>query len=271
MSETDLEQLIADWYRRLGSDEAPLGLTPTAECPPLTLLWRHVAEGQSLEQHEHHVGQCERCRRLCEIIEREHERTSVPVALAARRTLRRVYAAGGLLAAAACLALIFVGWPQPSFDAEVAAFFEQAGGLVSPVRGEAETGRSGGHAGQLPEEDGRSGQQTRHLPWITTVLNEPAAQDALAVHAETERTNLYELSRGHLLIDADGRLAIADGVHEDDVQGLGLTKLVEDDHAACQAIVDALVRHLPDAPERHRPALRRALDRWRAENVFGVD
>ena len=134
MSESELEQLIKDWYQGLGAEGEELRLAPTADCPPLTRLWRHVAEGHPLEEYADHVAECGRCRRVCEIIKREHARAAIAPPAAGRRAFRPMYAAGGLLAAAACIALLVISWPQPSFDTKIAAFLDEACAIpMSPV------------------------------------------------------------------------------------------------------------------------------------------
>ena len=68
MSEDELDKLIRDWYhRKFQEDQYQIA----ADCPPLTALWRHVAEDASLAEYTEHVSQCPRCQRLLELIRRE--------------------------------------------------------------------------------------------------------------------------------------------------------------------------------------------------------
>jgi len=255
MTETDLEQLIANWYQRHGVEDERRLPAATADCPPLTRLWRHVAEGHPLDEYQDHVGQCDRCRRLCAIIEREREATA---AAERKRPLVRIYAGGGLLAAAASIALLVVSWPQPSFDAEVAAFMYQAYEITSPVRGDGEEAP----AAEAP-------QQTA---WVTAALADPGVQDALATHDWTEGLILHELRQGRLRIDPDGRLALADGVGETTpARRDRVLRFIQEDRAACETIIDALVRHVPGATPKDRARLERAFNRRRAKRVFGTD
>lgn len=256
MSETDLEQLIANWYQRQGAEDEKRLPAPTANCPPLTRLWRHVAEGHPLDEYQDHVERCERCRRLCEIIEREHDRVVVAAPPAGRRPLVRIYAGGGLLAAAACIALLVVSWPQPSSDADIAAFMDRAYGITSPVRGDG--------------EEAPTAEAPQQPAWLTATLADPGVQRALVTHAETGPIILLELDQGWLRIDPDGRLALAGGVDEAaPARRDRLADLIQEDRAACEAVVEALVRHLPGATPKDRAGLAQALNRWRVEYVFG--
>ena len=47
--------------------------------------------------------------------------------------------------------------------------------------------------------------------------------------------------------------------------------LLEQDGEICRAIVNTLIRLLPDAAETDRAALRKALDRWRVKQVFAAE
>lgn len=185
----------------------------------------------------------------------------------ARRWLGPVYAASGLLAAA-CIAFLVVPWWEgpPAFEAEVAAFAARAyGDPASAVRGD-------------EVEPGRSGQQTLHPPaiadpqaWISVTLDDTAVSDALATHAATGGIILGELDRGRLRLTPDGRIELAQSVDQSSAQGGRLLDLIEEDRTASQNIVDALTRHLPGATSKHQASLSQALNRWRAEHVFGGD
>ena len=288
MSEKDLEKLIADWWPRLGAESGKALPGPTQECPPLTRLWRHLAQGEPLAEYEDHVGQCDRCRRLSEIIEQSvapvssrcpGDAAGAPSVSGAgdgfvpsrHRGLRRsVYAAAGLLAAA-CITLVFVSWPQPSFEPVIAEFMDQADEMGdSALRGQAEEPPTGDAS-----QTGRSGQQTRRLrgaadaqAWITAALNDPSVQEALVTHAKTEGIVRLARSEGRLRIAPDGRIALAEGLDEATVERLGLHGLIEEDRAACETIVEALMRHVPGARPRDRARIAQALNHWRAENVF---
>ena len=179
-----------------------------------------------------------------------------------RRPPRPVYAAAGLLAAAACIALLVIPWsgPAPTFDAEVGAFGIWAYQPSSVLRGEGDEAAGG-----------RSGQQTRHSPpaWIEPVLAEPGVRKALNVHETKDGMILFELGEGRLRLDAEGRLVLANGVDQASPCGRRLLGWIEDDRAACETIVEALVRHVPGAKPEDRPRLAEALNRYRAEHVFG--
>ncbi len=263
MTNADLEQLIADWYRRLGP-EAEQPPARTADCPPLTRLWRQVAQGHPLDEYQDHVGQCDRCRRLSEIIARESHRPPAAVGQPARRPFRRVYAAAGVLAAAACVALLVIPWPEqpPSFEGPVAAFFKQAREGTAAVRGEPDA---------APAEPGRPGAQAQQAPpaWIDAARTASGVPEALTTLDVTRGSLLRELGAGTLRLDPDGRLALADSVNPGSKLGQRLRKMIEDDRAACRTIVDALVRHVPGATAEDRASLEQALNQWRAEQVFG--
>lgn len=272
MTEVDLERLIKAWYERQSPKGEMPSTMPNPDCPPLALLWRHYAEGQALDEYEEHVGECGRCRRICEIIERERSREVTPLE---RRpwTVRRVAAVGAALAAAACIALVFVSWPGRSpdakiasrsgrtFDAEIAAFAERADLLSETTV----TLRGGG-------EDSPALDRPREPDWIAQVLAEPDVKAAIVEGhpAIDEAKMVFELGQGGgLQLDSDGRVVLAEGMDEPSAKRDGLTDLIERDNAACERIVDALMRHLPDVTEKDRPAVRRSLNRWRAKNVFG--
>ena len=178
-----------------------------------------------------------------------------------RRPARPVCAAAGLLAAA-CIALLVIPWsgPVPAFDAEVGAFVEWAYMTSSPVRGQGEEA-----------EARRSGQQTRRVPpaWVEAVLDEPGVRDALATHDWTQGTILIALSRGGLRLDRAGQPVLADGIDQASPAGGPVLELIERDRAACETIVQGLVRHVPGAKPEDRARLAEALNRYRAEHVFG--
>lgn len=258
MTQADLEQLIKDWYLSHGGEKGELRLTATDNCPPLTRLWRYVAEDYPLEEYEEHVAQCERCRRLCEIMRREHTRAPA-IASPVIRFRRGIYTAGGVLAAAACIALIIFNWPQPSFEPEgrVFAFAEHAFSSPSTVRGE---------PGEAP-----SAGEPQPPAWITAALAEPAVKEAVNVLVGTQPIILLEIHEGRLRIDADGRVVISDTVDEATADTRDLTGLIERDQAACEKTIDALIEHLPGATEKDRARLMQSFNRWRAREVFASD
>ena len=52
MSDHEIEQLINDWYRQSSQAGREPDMTPSPDCPPLALLWRHHTAGHALGQHE---------------------------------------------------------------------------------------------------------------------------------------------------------------------------------------------------------------------------
>lgn len=259
MTDTQLEQLIREWYRQGLSDTEEGQLTASEACPPLTLLWRHVAEHRPLGEYDDHVADCDRCRRLTAIIEKERSRLeAMPAAAVAagRRTLSRV---GGLLALAACVAFVVVSWPQASFDGRIATLwknYDYQSSALSPDRGRDAT------------TPGR--QQPDQPEWVRALLADDEARRALDRQSRLGGRLLLEITGQRIRVDPNGRLSIAPGLEEDVVGVLGLEDLIQEDNALTDRIVDALMRYIPGASDKDRPALERAFRHWRAENVFGV-
>ena len=123
--EAVLHRLTGAFVHTQEGGEAPILATP--KCPPLTRLWQHHAEGVALGEYEDHVEQCDRCRRISDIILRERFRTGTPSitktgdAVRPLKT-RRLVAVAGLLAAAACIAILVLSWTQPNVETQVVAF-----------------------------------------------------------------------------------------------------------------------------------------------------
>ncbi len=279
MTESDLEQLIAEWYQRPGPEQQRL--TSSSDCPPLTRLWSHVADGQPLDEYEGHVEGCERCIRLREIMEHEHDQATIAAGaggqgapfLAKRgvadrhrergpgRSYRPIYAAASLLAAA-CITLLVIPRPAPvpSLQSGFEEFITWAHGEGSATRG-----------GDDESTSGRSGQQTRQSPpaWVEATLNTPGVSEALDRRRLKEQTFISELGEGRLRLDADGRLVLADAIDRESNHGKTLLRELEEDRAAGRTIAEALARHIPGASPEDADAIARSLDRWRAKHVFG--
>jgi len=155
MSEGDrVENLIKEWYwQGLPEGEG----VPTPDCPPLTRLWRHLAEGHPLDEYAEHVGQCNWCQRVGEIILRECSRDratasieSEPAApvphvrprkpktttVLAGRPKSAVLKIGGLAVAACVLIGFLVFWPDRDSGRAHAMDWREVGfALPLPVLG----------------------------------------------------------------------------------------------------------------------------------------
>ncbi len=255
MTEPDLERLIGEWYQRDSLGGAELRLTPSADCPPLTRLWQHHAEEQPLGEYEEHVERCDRCRRLGGMMVRERGRSVVAVG-ARGRGRRWQYVAGPALAAAACVAFLFVGWPQRDLAADVAAFAERAYapiGVSSMRGGESEATSEGDEADPA---------------WLAGVLTDPVVIDATDTQEDEAGDLLLEIGWNRIRVDRDGRLTISPNV-DDPTLRAELAAMIDRDTRATEQIVDVLLRYLPGASEKDRLAVRRAIARSRAKNVFG--
>ena len=252
MSDAELERLIKDWYRQADSRDPP---APSRQCLPITRLWRHVTMGDGLGGGEEHVEHCDRCRRLCEIIEREHAGQVHAVPFASRRR-RMVYAVSGLTALAACLALVVFSWPRPSFESEVALFCQ----AVYPS-GDPATLRGG--------DDLRADDVQSDLPeWLTRVLADPQVQVALEAQNLITMRIVQHLKPGRLRVGADYKLVLGPRVGDLNTRAR-LNKLIERERTASGQIVDVLMRWIPGASESDRNKLLQALNHWRAEIVYG--
>ena len=101
-----------------------------------------------------------------------------------------------------------------------------------------------------------------------------ADPDVAAAIAEQETRNgrlRIEVSRGTLAIHPETwRLTVHEAIQPDTPKWQQLTAYLEADEASTNDIVDVLMAHLPGASGSLRDDVRLALDRWRAENVFGV-
>lgn len=252
MSDAELERLIKDWYRQAESRDPP---APSRQCLPITRLWRHVTMGDGLGGNEEHVASCDRCRRLCEIIEREHI-ISVLADSSAGRPRRMVYAVSGLTALAAWLALAVFSWPRPSFDAEVALFCQAVYSIGDPA-----TLRGG--------DDPRADAVQSDVPdWLAQALADPQVQAALEEQNRITMRIVQHLKYGRLRIDNDDGLVLGPGVGDLNTRAR-LNELIEREREAKAGIVEVLVRRIPDASNGDLPELQRLLDQYRARKTFG--
>jgi hypothetical protein len=259
MTERDLERMIGDWYRRDSARGEELRALPSADCPPLTRLWQHHAEGRPLDEHEHHVERCDRCRRLRQIIERQHAPSTTTTVTSATalpgRSRAWLFVAGPTLAAAACLALFVVSWSQPDLDANVAVFAERAylSFGATPMRGdEGEAATEGDEADPA---------------WLARMLADPAVVEAITVQGDGDASLALWTGKGLVHVDRDGRLTMASDI-EDLTTRTRVATLIDENRRATEQIVDALMRYLPGASQKDRPTVQRSVNRWRAKNVF---
>ena len=228
-------------------------------CPELSVLFYHVTEGQHLGEHSDHVTACPRCRKRLDLIHREVAQArglrvlGVPV----RRPVRW---AGGVLALAASIILVFALWPEPTPDAKVAIFapFAYAWPDDATMRGE----------GTSPSQPA---DPTQGMPdWVVQVLSDEQVKAAIDEQRARSGKVMYELrTTGRLMFDQDGGLTIAPDVDRDSEIGQRLDVLVTRDRQATERIVDALIRFVPEATRKNRSAVRRALNHWRATDLFG--
>ena len=229
------------------------------DCPDLSVLFYHATEGQHLGEHSDHVAACPRCRKRLDLIHRELAQArglrvlGVPVP-------RPVRWAGGVLALAASIALVFALWPEPTPEDHVAVFapFAYAPPDDATMRGEGvSTSQPDDATGGMPD-------------WVAQVLADEQVKQAID-DQEGDRLRLrYELGTGRLIFDPDRGLILAPDREKDSARDQVLEGLVTRDRQATDRIVDALIRLLPEASEKNRPAIRRALNDWRAVHDFGI-
>ena len=252
MPNPNLNDLLKRWAESEAATDA------ATDCPPISVLYYHETEDQDLGQYTDHVATCKRCQKRLTLIRTELTRAR-DVQPAVLRLSSAMRWGGGALALAASVALVFVLWPSANggpFDAQVAAFANYAYRSGLETRGDGTP--SNQPLAEAPEE------------WITEMLGTKQAHDALGDRFISDGLILGELRSGGLVLDADGLPAVAPNIDVGTARGQDLADLIEEDRDATERMVDALVRALPEASEKDRTALRRALNRWRAKNVFGI-
>jgi hypothetical protein len=232
---------------------------PGKDCPAVSVLWLHATEDQPLGDHDAHVQDCARCRKRLELIHCELQLETVPTA--SRPTVFRLPMIAGALAAAACLTLLVLNWQLESTDSggfygRVARYLDDAGSAARPIlRG---------------PNDAPTTTPGDTDVWVQALRDDKQAEQALSDRDYYEKILLQQREKGRIVV-IDGRPTIAPDAVMKPAKRETLTRQLEDDDDACERIVDALIRHLPDATENDRAELRRALDCWRAKRVFGGD
>ena len=254
MSDKDLQDLIREWYH----SDAPLGterlLTPTPGCPPLPILWRHHAQDEPLGKYEQHVAVCERCHRLGDIITAKLQDSG-----SATRSKYINHWVAGLVACAACVGLVFFLSDDLGRDdaliAQAEIFWEIAFTDDSDaVRGEATPGDA---TAALPE-------------WVARALADETLRQAIDGLAQLEGQFLLPIWDQKIRIENE-RLVLSGEIDRRSAEGEMLQDQLRRYDSACDTIVALLIGHLPDASENDRAELRRALDRWRAKEVFAAE
>ncbi len=260
MSDKDLQDLIREWYHGDASPEAERLLTPTPGCPPLPILWRHHAQGEPLGEYEQHVAACERCHRLGDIIVAKFHASGLATRpkYIKRANPPRGRWVVGLAACAACIGLVFLLSDDLGRDdaltAQAQIFWDIAfAGGPEAVRGEATAGEA---VAEPPE-------------WIARALADGELRQAIDDLDQLDGQLNLPLSEGDMLF-REHRPVLAEQVDPQTRQGQNLVDLLRRYESACDKIVELLIRHLPDASENDRADLRKALDSWRAKEVFGM-
>ncbi len=169
------------------------------------------------------------------------------------RRLRMVLRFSPVLAAAACVMLLVTTWSASSIERDVGRFLD----YEDPRDRTAVRGDSPEALAEL--------EAPPH--WIASALAEPGVADALAEMDMNEPRLLSAMTHEWIILTA-GRWSLAAGLTEE--QALPLRRIIERDHEAVELVVDALVRHLPGADEHDREAIRQALAKRRAKDVFGI-
>lgn len=254
MSEDDLQELIRQWYHGHASRKAERLLTPTPGCPPLPVLWRHHAQGEALGEHEPHVAACERCHRLGDIIAAKlHSSASASRSKYINRWV------AGLVACAACVGLVFFLSDDLGGDdaliAQAEIFWEHTlAGDLDAVRGDAAAGEA---AAEPPE-------------WIIRALADGELRQAIDDLDQLDDQLLLPIWEEKIRIE-DQRLVLSGELDSRSAEGQMLQDRLRRYDSACDQMVAILIRHLPNASENNRKELRRALDRWRAKEVFAAE
>ncbi len=275
-------------------------------CPPVSDLWLHASEAKPLNTHEAHLQDCPRCRKHLQLIRRELEGTTPSTAdrtagpqgaagfsprgitgatgdlpasamsdqgaagfsprdAAPAKSVQPyrfpiVWIAGGL-AVAASLTLLVLIWPELTRDTG------RFGSQIAMVFNAVDL-----HGSSQPRgaEGDRAFPAADQPEWLQSLRSDRAAAQAFSEHVLLEPTLFTEYSAGRLQL-RDNRLHLAPKIDEQSFKGRQLIEWLKQDNELCEKIVDALIRHLPDASENNRAQIRSALDHWRANQVFGAD
>ncbi len=259
MSEEDLQELIRQWYHGDASQKAERLLTPTPGCPSLPLLWRHHAQDEPLGEYAQHVAACERCHRLGDIIT---AKLHGPGSATRSKYIKRANPprgrwVAGLVACAACVGLAFLLLDDLGRDdaltAQAEIFWEIAfADEPEAVRGEYKSSEA---PAELPE-------------WIAQALDDDELSQAVDDLDQLDDQLVLPLSERKIRIKR-GRFVLSRDVDPLSKHGEMLHAQLRRYDSACDKIVGLLIRHLPDASQKDRADLRRALDHWRAKEVFG--
>lgn len=227
-------------------------------CPPLSELWRHVDEDRPASRYEAHLQTCPRCQKHLQLLQRELRET--PWQHHGRSIRSLIPFITGGLAIAACVAalLMFYAQRRPAqpdrFGTELAFVFD----AVKHVE-----------QSQLRGEEGETAVPFEgHPQWLQNLVTDREALEILSERGRYEFTLQPAYANGQLEFH-DGRLRLAPEVDPISEAGQHLVHVLTQDNETCDQIVTVLLRHLPNASESNRAELRKALDRWRAENVFG--
>lgn len=242
-----LDELIRRWYESL-----PEGVAPTPTCPPLSSIWLHVTEDQPLVGRVDHVDECPHCRLLMAVMQRELDRP----ALVAVETKSKIVRWGvAVLAAAACISFVILNIPSESVEDRALVAF----GALYDSDDSLQRGPGDVDAVQPAEEQ----------VWLQRLMNDENARDAFSRLRRSEPDIQFDLAEGQIVIK-EGRLLLAPHIDERADKRYKLSKLISDNDRLSDQIVDALIHHIPGASKNDRADLRKALDRWRAIEVFGV-
>ncbi len=251
----DLDSLLKKW------SQAELATDVARDCPPVSVLWYHECENESLGQYAEHVSTCVRCEKRLTLIRKElteaHGLQSVGRRRSERptRRVRPVLFKIGVLAAAASIAVVFIIYPSAndkSFDNQIAVFSRLA-----------DAARSGG-ATRGDAGEPITGDSPDQPAWVTQALADPQVESPLKELSANVPPIMSGLCNGELALDAEGRVSATPIARDKE-----LLDMPGRERCAIDTLVDALLRHLPGATESDRPAVRRALLRWRAINDFG--
>ncbi len=261
MSDEKLDALLRSW------GEADFADDVGRDCPPLSVLWYHEADGRDLGDQADHVAGCGRCARRRGLIRAELARAKVPRVL--RMPVRSpVRWGGGALALAASIALAFVLWPQaeqPSLEDQIAVLWRY--GFAEDDNG---ASRGAESTGVAPPLAGGVEPEVDAMPeWVAGVRADPDVRSALEALSDNEVEILSASRAGEITLDPDTGLNLSPDFDAPTARTEGLLNWIERDRQTIDQVVEALLRHLPDASQSDRAAVRQAVNRRRATQVFG--